>query len=388
MKHLLYYTLFIYSIALSGCIRTATVTNGGGADTVAIPFAASSQIEHSQLLSIHEVGNYTLCQISDPWQTGQTARQYLLVPQQDEAWSEEVRDSLEQAYGPSLVLRTPLSRITLTSACHAWLLWELDALDKVSVMCDTGYVQAKALKEWMRTTGAEGHPLVADGGNAIAPNAEVIVANGSDAIWVNPIQNTGLGNLSHLPMPIIYCADYMETSPLGRAEWMKFYGRLVGRGQRADTLFARIEAQYNSAVWTSTSEPSQSLLAELPYGATWYVPGGCSTAAVLYQDAGYAYPWSDDEHAGSLSLSKEAVLARAADCDLWLFKYYDTEATLTLQSFLAQDPIYAQFRAARSGEVWGCNTATSDFFDVTPFRPDTLLQSLVSKDGAFFRRLQ
>lgn len=377
MKHFIFVS--IICLVLVGCRQKAALTLVPGDDTV-YSQAPTASIHYSELLQLDDVEYGTLCRVRDPWRSGNIVKQYLLVPNVDTTWNESKLRTMEQSYGPSIILRTPLKRNTLTTACHAWLLSQLNALAQVAVMCDTMYVKADVLRSWLN----EGK--VINGGTAIAPNAEVILAANSDAIWVSPYENMGLGNLAQLPVPVIYCADYLETSPLARAEWMKFYGRLVGREAEADALFARVaEAYEQEAVTTSNGK---SLFAELPYGATWYVPGGCSTSSLLYQDAGYTYPWSEDLHAGSLSLSKEAVIARAANCDVWLFKYNNEEGEWSLQSFLAQDEIYSQFQAARNGNVWGCNTAVSDFFDVTPFRPDTLLHSLRVMDGHFFQQLR
>lgn len=345
-------------------------------------------LQYSELLEMQELTNgRTLCRIKDPWRTDRTMMQYLLVPETDQTWDEEQATKIQSEFGASTLVRTPLRRMTITSSCHAWLLSQLDALDCVSVLCDTSYVMATNIQTWMRTNKPDGNPQILDGGSSNAPNAEVILAAQSDALWLSPYEKGSFGNLASLPVTIIYCADYMENSPLGRAEWMRFYGRLVGAGNKADALFASISKRYEM----QTEQPvkdSLQLLAELPYGSTWYVPGGASTSALLYADAGYRYLWCADTHAGSLALSLEAVVAQAAEADIWLFKYINQEGDWSLDDFLRLNPSFSQIKAARMANVWGCNTARSDFFDITPFRPDTLLGSLLAKDEAFFQRLK
>ena len=325
-------------------------------------------------------GGYTLARINDPWQPAEVAMQYLLVPAADQSWTVRIEEQLRQDVGDFTLLRTPLQRMTVTTACHAWLLGQLDALDHVAVLCDTAYVMAEDIRQWMRNSH------IADGGNSMSPNQEILFAANTDAVWISPYEGASIT----VSAPVIYCADYMETSPLRRAEWIRFYGRLVDKATMADSLYHVIATRYDSLVHISSQKPDlrRAVLAELPYGATWYVPGGKSTSALLYRDAGYDYPWSDDTHAGSLSLSPEAVLAKAAACDRWLFKYMSADHDWTLSEFLQQNPYYPQFHAAQTGEVWGCNTSRSDFFDVTPFRPDLLLESLIHNDGRFFQQLR
>ena len=346
------------------------------------PVVMTTAMEYAELLQMEDVGEgRTLCRILDPWRSGRTMVQYLLVPKSDTISN----STLSAQYGESVVLRTPLQHMTLTTACHTWLMSQLEALDKVAVLCDTMFVNAPAVRSWMRSKKDDGRPQVLDAGTATAPNIEVLLTGRSDAIWISPYENANLGNLDKLQIPIIYCAEYMENSPLARAEWMRFYGRLVGKSHEADSLFARVSTRYESLA--KRSHKGQSLLVDLPYGASWYVPGGRSNSALLYADAGYDYPWSDDTHSGSLSLSKEAVLAKAQTCELWLIRYMDSSHDWTLEELKAQNPLFSKFKAAQEGNVWGCNTARSDFFDVVSFRPDSLLESLIRMDGAFYRRM-
>lgn len=370
-----------YTLILLSVLLLAACTNRGQEKYA----STDNSCQYASLLQLAETDEgYTLAQIFNPWQPSQVEVQYLLVPADDDRWNEITETKVKEKYGDFTLLRTPLQRITLTTSCHAYLLDELKALDHVSVMCDTGYVMSPSVHRWMHDG------LAFDGGSSMAPNNEVLLAAQTDAVWISPYENSSTSTLSHLPLTLIYCADYMETSPLARAEWMRFYGRLVGRGQQADSLFNSIETRYDSLASVShadTLKARRTLLAELPYGPTWYVPGGASTSAQLYRDAGFDYLWANDTHAGSLTLSPEAVLAKALDCDLWLFKYMSPEDDWTLETFLQQNPYYPQFKAAQTGNVWGCNTSYSDFFDVTPFRPDILLESLINNDERFFKKL-
>jgi iron complex transport system substrate-binding protein len=369
MKKILLYMLCVATLLLTGCgTRSKTHQHHRHhADT----------LRYATLLDMEAEGEVTFCRIANPWNEEQTLAQYLLLPRDTTLLSADKAAALEEQYPDYMPLYVPLQRITLTAGCQAYLLAQLGALDHVAVMCDADYVHTAEVQAALQS-GA-----ISDGGNAASPNVEVIMAAECDAAWISPFENVGSGSYSRLPMPVVFCADYMETSPLARAEWMKFYGKLVGKSGAADSLFHRVERQYlagknaMSQGETNSEEPSEpKLLAESITGATWYVPGGSSTMGQLYADAGADYLWREDNHAGSLSLSPEAVLTRAEQCDVWLLKYYQTDGDLTLRAFVAQHPYYARFKAAAEGNVYGCNTATSDYFDETPFRPDLLLYSV------------
>ena len=123
--------------------------------------------------------------------------------------------------------------------------------------------------------------------------------------------------------------------------------------------------------------PSPKILMDKQTGSVWYVPGGRSTIGRLIADAGAEYPWQGDDHSGSLPLSFESVLEKGGPCDIWLFRYNSPHA-ITANELLSEKPAYNQFKAFQKGEIYGCNTATSTFYEDTPFRPDLLLRDFIT----------
>lgn len=336
----------------------------------------NSITHHASLLKIKDLGNNCwLCQVTNPFEA---ETQYLLVPAELSFDEQQARHT----YGEFTLLRTPLTNNALTASCHGYLLEQLGALTSIGAFCDAEYVTYRPVKEAI----AEGK--IANGGSSSMPNIETILAHSSNAIWISPFENATTTSLDALHMPVVSCADYLEISPLARAEWMKFYGRLVGKASQADSLFAVVETRYNALKHSVSANNSSKpiVLAETPYGATWYVAGGQSTMGIMYADAGYDYPWANDTHSGSIALSPETVLNEAQQADIWFVKYFAT-TNLTLQEFLAQNSFFGEFKAAQQGNVYGCNTSASDYFDATPFRPDILLDALKKPGSCYFEKL-
>lgn len=348
----------------------------------------NNSTEYASLLQMQDLGDgILLCRIANPWKSDEALAQYLLVASDNKEFDAKTEQFIVKTYGECQVIRTPLERNTLTSSCHGYLLDQIDASGSIAVFCDAEYVTYSKIREKIESRE------IINGGSSMAPNVETILSQQSDAIWISPFENASLGYLSSLQIPAIYCADYMETSPLGRAEWMKFYGRLVGKAAVADSLFNVVESNYKNAVvlisdsLESHSYARKKIMSELPYQATWYVPGGMSTMGILFHDAGFDYPWAEDPHSGSLALSAEIVLDKAQDADYWIFKYY-ADHEYSLEELLSQNPYYPQFKAAIDANVFGCNTQLTDYYDVTPFRPDILLSELQSLgNGIFFMKL-
>ena len=324
---------------------------------------ATVAMRYAEQIQIDSCDGYWSVRVRNPWDTAKILHTYILVEQ-----GRELPDNLPSG----TLVRTPLRKSLIYSSVHCSLLVELDALDCIGGVCDLQYIYHPAV----RTRCAEGR--IVDAGNAISPDLEKVIDLHPDAVLLSPFENSGgYGRIEKLGIPIIECADYMETSPLGRAEWMRFFGLLFGRKQQADSLFAEVEKRYaslKSLVDTVSVRPT--VLSELRKGSAWYTPGGHSTIGRLYADAGAAYVWADDTRSGSVPLSFETVFDRGRNADFWLFKYNET-VDKTLASLRAEYAPYAGFRAFQTGRVFACNTGKVPFYEETPFRPDWLLKDLI-----------
>ena len=324
---------------------------------------ATVAMRYAEQIQIDSCDGYWSVRVRNPWDTAKILHTYILVEQ-----GRELPDNLPAG----TLVRTPLRKSLIYSSVHCSLLVELDALDCIGGVCDLQYIYHPAV----RTRCAEGR--IVDAGNAISPDLEKVIDLHPDAVLLSPFENSGgYGRIEKLGIPIIECADYMETSPLGRAEWMRFFGLLFGRKQQADSLFAEVEKRYASLkALVDTVSVRPTVLSELRNGSAWYTPGGHSTIGRLYADAGAAYVWADDTRSGSVPLSFETVFDRGRNADFWLFKYNET-VDKTLSSLRAEYAPYAGFRAFQTGRVFACNTGKVPFYEETPFRPDWLLKDLI-----------
>ena len=324
---------------------------------------ATVAMRYAEQIQIDSCDGYWSVRVRNPWDSAKILHTYILVEQ-----GRELPDNLPAG----TLVRTPLRKSLIYSSVHCSLLVELDALDCIGGVCDLQYIYHPAV----RTRCAEGG--IVDAGNAMSPDLEKVIDLHPDAVLLSPFENSGgYGRIEKLGIPIIECADYMETSPLGRAEWMRFFGLLFGRKQQADSLFAEVEKRYASLkALVDTVSVRPTVLSELRNGSAWYTPGGHSTIGRLYADAGAAYVWADDTRSGSVPLSFETVFDRGRNADFWLFKYNET-VDKTLSSLRAEYAPYAGFRAFQTGRVFACNTGKVPFYEETPFRPDWLLKDLI-----------
>lgn len=249
--------LALLSVYACGGKRTGSVAQGG--DTV--------RMEYAKHITIVKHDGYTTAELSNPWRKDAVLHRYVLVSRKDSA-----RMASKVSAMDGTVVYTPVKRAVLFSAPHCYLMGELGAADAVSGVCDLNYINLPNLHK------AVAAGRIADCGNGMSPSVEHIVSVSSDALFVTPFEGANYGQLANIGVPLVECADYMETSALGRAEWMKFYGMLVGREHEADSLFAVVKrnyADYKDRAMKSALRPR--VITERVVSGVWYCPGGESS---------------------------------------------------------------------------------------------------------------
>ena len=320
-------------------------------------------LRYAENLSLSATEDYTIARLRNPWDTTRILHTYVLVDKEK---------SLPADLPEGSLVRTPLSKAVVYSSVHCGLLNQIGALKSIGGVCDLKYIKLQEVQDGCRTGS------IADVGNGMNPDIEKIIDLHPDAIMLSPFENSGgYGRVEKLNIPIIECADYMETSALGRAEWMRFYGLLFGEAQKADSLFAEVEKNYNELkALVAPLSYAPSVISELKNGSAWYVPGGKSTSARIYADAGANYVFADDEHSGPVPLAFETVFDKGQNADFWLIKY--NQAIDKTYKELEQDYApYTGFRAFKERNIYGCNTGKVDFYEDSPFHPDRLLKDLI-----------
>ena len=312
-----------------------------------------------------------LVELKDPWHEGRILHRYWLTEDSNSKRS-SLHTSLSSLHSPLSTITFPLQRSVVFNTAHASLIGMLNATDRIAGVADLKYMLLPDVQR--RVQQGE----IVDCGNSMSPDIEQIVSLHADAILLSPFENSGgYGRLEKLGIPIIECADYMETSPLGRAEWMRFYGLLFGCSQQADSLFSMVERAYCSLRDSVSTSTLPKILTERLTGSTWYVPGGKSTMGRLIADAGATYAWANDDHSGSLALSFETVLSKSGNADVWLMNTSSSQP-FTYESLAAEYHGYTQFKAFREQNIYFINTLQVPYFEEVSFRPDLLLRDYIT----------
>ena len=380
---------------------------------------------------------YAEVNVANPWKAGTLLHRYILIPKGEEGDETVARLALQRTSGMGCTtdtVRTPVERSAVFIAPHCQLMYELGCQQAIRGVCDLNYINIPDVRKRAASAGkassgnassgnASAQNSIVDCGSSMAPDIERIIALKPEAILVSPFENSGgYGKLDKLHIPIIEAADYMESSPLGRAEWMKFYGMLFGKDKnisttaaveasmtaagkaseatagkasgaaagkaseatlpascelRADSLFAQIEKEYLKLKAEAGKLPKGlSILTERKTGNVWYVPGGQSTIGILLKDANARYIFSDDQHSGSLPMSPEQILAKGSQVDVWAFKYFGG-APLSQVQLLQEYDGYKALAAFSRGNIYQVDTSTVPYFELTSFHPELLLREFI-----------
>lgn len=353
---------------------------------------------------------YAEVNVANPWKAGTLLHRYILIPKGKEGDETVARLALQRTSGMGCTtdtVRTPVERSAVFIAPHCQLMYELGCQQAIRGVCDLDYINIPDVKKRAASAGnaaagkasagnasagnAAARNSIVDCGSSMAPDIERIIALKPEAILLSPFENSGgYGKLDKLHIPIIEAADYMESSPLGRAEWMKFYGMLFKKDgnapktalaascePKADSLFAKIEKEYLKLKAEAAGYPKGlSILTERKTGNVWYVPGGQSTIGILLKDANARYIFEDDEHSGSLAMSPEQILAKGKQVDVWAFKYFGG-APLSQAQLLQEYDGYKALAAFGRGNIYQVDTSTVPYFELTSFHPELLLREFI-----------
>lgn len=349
--------------AQTGIIVLFLSACGGGGKTSSASEGEIISMKYAENLKLIKGDGYTEAILRNPWDTTSILRTYLLVDK-----DKEVPGHLPVG----TLVRTPLSKALVYTAVHCHLIHELGMTKSIGGICEVQYIKVPEIVE-----GCANGSIV-NAGEGTNPDIEKIIDLHPDALLLSPYENSGgHGQVEKLKIPIIECADYMETSALGSAEWIRFYGMLFGQEAKADSIFTQVEKNYNELKALATSQSVKPrVMCELKSGSAWYVPGGNSTTGRLYSDAGGKYLFAHYPNSGAVPLSFETVFDKAQDADVWLMKY-NQPSDKTLSNIREDYPPYTQFKAYQEKQVYGCNTAYAKYYEDFPFHPDRVLKDLI-----------
>lgn len=317
------------------------------------------RFDYAKLIRVWECDGFKKMEIRNPWDTTCLLQTYLLVDKTKE---------IPANCPDGVVVRVPLEKSAVFTTVHCSLIEELGAVNSISGICELEYITNPNII--LLTQSGK----IVDFGSSMSPDIEKIITVSPDAILLSPFNNSGgHGGLDKLGIPIVECADYMESDPLGRAEWIKLYGMLFGKESEADSIFSKVTETYTQIEKEAQQEIGShpSLLYGLDNGGSWFIPGGKSYMAKMFASAGANYIFGETTHSGAEPFAFETVYDKGCNADIWLI--LGTEVADKTYKDLQR---FSNFKSYKEKRVYACNTTKTSFFDEIPFHPERLLKDL------------
>lgn len=315
----------------------------------------------SSLLTLVDMGDWTAAEVRVPWSDSLPLARYAIVHPDKEV------SELSEGF---IVIESPVNKSVVLSSVYTHAIAELGHLDAVRGVADGSYYPVNDTVAALISSNK-----ICDIGSSMSPLIENVVDLEPDVILLSPYAGNNSTGLEKLNVPMVWMADYLEDSPLGRAEWILFIGELLGEREQAMRFYQNARQNYTEiSRLTDEIEIKPTVIVEKPMSGVWYVPGGQSYIAKMIEDAGGKYPWDHNRDKGSISLDAAAVVDKGADADIWLIKDIKD---ITLESLLREVP---QARALKpfDEKVYLCNTLSSPYYNVIAFRPDSVLADMAA----------
>lgn len=209
-------------------------------------------------------------------------------------------------------------------------------------------------------------------------DAEILIGLKPEILFVYPFGGEDYSKYSEMGITVVPVSEYMENHPLGRAEWIKVFGLILGEKQKADSVYSEIASRYSMLTESIKSNTAQrpSVFTGFYDNGDWYAPAGNGFVAKFIDDAGADYIYRDTSHAGNLKIPFEKLYQKVYDTDIWVKIFY-SEVPPDRNMIAGEDPRLVRIKSFRENRLYFCNTANNDYFGDAIMEPDVLLADLI-----------
>ena len=325
-----------------------------------------NSIQYAKDLEIYKYAGYSVLKVKNPWPNANKDFTYILQEKNG-----IIPDSLKQ----HTTIQVPIKTLVATSTTHISSLEMLGVENTLVGFPHLDYISSEKVRKNIDSG------KVKELGNNQTLNIEVAIDLAPSVIIGYGLDNhnPSLDNLEKSGLKVVLNGDWNEQSPLGKAEWIKFFGALYGKEELAEVLFKSIKDEYNSALAIAKKAKNHpTVLAGALFEEVWYVPQGESWGSLFLKDAGAKYLWANEKGSGGLSLSFEQVFEKAQNADFWI----GPGQFNSLEEMEKTNPHYAQFKAFKTKQVYSYSlrkgkTGGMIYFEEAPNRPDLVLKDLI-----------
>ena len=361
MKSFFLKLIFLFNLLLlCGCKQNSSISSDSAT-------TAKNEIQYAKGLEIYHHKGYSILMITHPWPDAKIPFTYILQEKNG-----IIPDSLQQYPRISV----PIQSIVVTSTTHIPALELLGVENTLVGFPNTDFISSPKTRK--RIDSGQ----VKEVGTNETLNPEILIDMSPDVIVSFGLNNSNptLDNLQKSGLKVLLNGDWNEQSPLGKAEWIKFFGALYGLDAKAKTIFTSIEKEYQTTLALAkkaTYKPT--VLSGAMYQDQWFVPQGESWMALFLKESQSNYLWANTTGTGSLTLPFETILEKAQTAEFWIAPGDFS----SLKEMNISNPHYAKFEAFKNKKVYSYALHKGAkggilFFEWSSTRPDWVLKDLIA----------
>jgi len=353
-------TLFLVSIIFIGCKENTH------SKELQKKYKQSIQIKYAKGFDIQYFKNYKKLIIKAPYLNATTQFEYIISTDGDS----------NTMYPKGTLINTPVRKIVVTSTTHIPMLELLGVENTLIGFPHTAYITSPKTRKLIENKSIKEVGIKAD------LNTEILLDLNPDVVVGFSISKTNksLALIEKAGIPVLLNGDWLEKTPLGRAEWIKFFGVLYDKEKEADSIFNAIEKNYTEAkLIASKAKNTPSILSgAIMSKDIWNLPAGESFVAQFLKDANTNYLWKDSKGKGSLSISFESVLDKGKEADIWIAPGFFRNK----EQMLSRNKNYQTFTAFKNDQLFTFAANVGDtggtiYFELGPTRPDLVLKDII-----------
>ena len=325
------------------------------------------KLKYAEGFSASYYDGFKIIRIKTPWPNAEKEYNYCVIDDQEE---------LDIDYTKfDAILKPNIDKLVVTSTTHIPALELLGIEHKLVGFPGREYISSQKVRKLIESG------QIRELGKNEGINTEVLLDINPDVVIGFGIDgaNKTFETIKKAGIPIIYNGDWVESSALAKAEWLKLFGVLFNKERKADSIFNQIERRYNEAkILAKKAKNPPTVLSGAMHKDVWYLPNGSSPEGQFLRDANVNYLWQNTEGDGSLALSFEAVFEKAKNADIWLSPSYYT----SYDQLAKANNLYTKFKAYQSKSIYTFSNKTGKtggvlYYELGTARPDLVLQDII-----------
>lgn len=327
---------------------------------------SETTIKYAKGFDIQEFKKYKKLIIKAPYPEAKEQFEYVLIAKESD---------IPEAVKNSKIIRTPIEQIVVTSTTHIPMLELLQEENSLVGFPNTQYISSPKTRQLI-TNGT-----VKELGKEENINTEVLIELQPELVigFSMSSNNKMFDNIEKAGIPVLLNGDWLEETPLGRAEWLKFFGVLFDKEIQADNIFNTIESDYNKAIEIARGAKTKpTILSGVQFKDVWNLPAGESFVAQFLRDANTDYLWAGTKGKGSLALSFESVFEKAQNAELWIAPGH----FVSYNQLKEANTHYAQFDAFNTKKIYSFNNKKGEnggviYYELAPVQPHIVLKDII-----------